>query len=150
MTKRPSASIARKANAKAQADFATWLMLAKLGGFDDLPPNAQTWLTAYRTRLAQMGEADATQATIRELYAAYYAEMGGAGDAPAPARSTSPAEDASADKRKIVDLKEARQAKTARTPANSTPARRGLSVPPLLIFAGMVAALVAMKFAFGL
>ena len=148
MTKRPSANIARKANARAHADFATWLMMAKLGSFDDLPPNAQAWLSTYRTRLAQMGETDATSATVRELYAAYYAEMGGAGEAPDPVRNTSPAEDARADK-KIVDLKEVRQAKTARAPASSAPARPGLPVPPLLIFAGMVAALAAMKFAFG-
>ena len=44
-------SIARKARTKAEADFATWLMMAKLGGFDELPPNAQTFLTDYRTRL---------------------------------------------------------------------------------------------------
>ena len=29
-------SIAKKAHTKAEADFATWLMMAKLGGFDDL------------------------------------------------------------------------------------------------------------------
>jgi hypothetical protein len=32
-------SIAKKARTKAEADFATWLMMAKLGGFDDLPSN---------------------------------------------------------------------------------------------------------------
>lgn len=34
---------------KAEADFATWLVMAKLGGFDDLPSNAQSFLTNYRT-----------------------------------------------------------------------------------------------------
>ena len=51
MPKRTSASIAKKAHAKAEADFTTWLMMAKLGGFDDLPPAAQTWLMNYRSRL---------------------------------------------------------------------------------------------------
>jgi hypothetical protein len=41
-TMSPSANaiIAKKARTKAEADFATWLMMAKLGGFDDLPSNA--------------------------------------------------------------------------------------------------------------
>jgi hypothetical protein len=50
-------SIAKKARTKAEADFATWLMMAKLGGFDDLPSNAQSFLTNYRTRLEMMSEA---------------------------------------------------------------------------------------------
>jgi len=37
-------SIAKKARTKPEADFATWLMMAKLGGFDDLPSNAQSFL----------------------------------------------------------------------------------------------------------
>ena len=51
-------SVATKARKKAEADFTTWLMMAKLGGFDELPPNAQTSLTAYRARLETMSEAD--------------------------------------------------------------------------------------------
>jgi hypothetical protein len=148
MPKRPSATIARKANAKAQADFATWLMMAKLGSFDDLPLHARTWLTAYRNLLAQMGETDARSATIHDVYVAYYKEMGGAGDAPDPAPATAPAEDSSTENR-IVDLKTVRQAKAVRATATATPSRSRLPVPPLLIFAGMVAVLVAMKFAFG-
>jgi hypothetical protein len=41
-------SIAKTARAKAEAEFATWLMMAKLGGFDDLPSNAQGFLTDYQ------------------------------------------------------------------------------------------------------
>jgi hypothetical protein len=41
-------SIAKKARTKAEADFATWLMMAKLGGFDDLPSNAQSFLSKVR------------------------------------------------------------------------------------------------------
>ena len=41
MSSSSKASIAKKARTKAEADFATWLMMAKLGGFDDLPSNAQ-------------------------------------------------------------------------------------------------------------
>ena len=57
-------------------------MMAKLGSFDDLPPNAQGFLTNYRARLERMGEAESKVAAVREVYAAYYSEMGGAGAAP--------------------------------------------------------------------
>jgi hypothetical protein len=55
-----SSSIAKKARSKAEADFTTWLMMAKLGGFDDLPSNAQNFLTSYRARLETMSEAEST------------------------------------------------------------------------------------------
>src|SRR5437879_11069259 len=77
-------SIAKKARTKAEADFATWLMMAKLGGFDDLPSNAQSFLTNYRTRLEMMSEAESTALAIREVYSAYYSEMGGVGAGPEP------------------------------------------------------------------
>jgi hypothetical protein len=40
MSSSSNASIAKKARTKVEADFATWLMMAKLGGFDDPPSNA--------------------------------------------------------------------------------------------------------------
>src|ERR1700742_2946514 len=84
MSSSSNANIAKKARTKAEADFATWLMMAKLGGFDDLPPNAQSFLTDYRTRLETMSEAESTALAVREVYSAYYSEMGGAGAAPEP------------------------------------------------------------------
>src|SRR5260221_14371877 len=57
-------------------------MMAKLGGFDDLPSNAQSFLTGYRTRLETMSEAESTALAVREVYSAYYGEMGGVGAAP--------------------------------------------------------------------
>lgn len=143
MPKRNNASIARKARAKAESDFATWLMMAKLGSFDDLPADAQEWLLSYRSRLEQIGEARATIATIRELYVSYYAQLGGEGEAPEPAGNPSPGQG------KVVDLKVARRTGDTRVRATSTPARSLRSFWPLLIFAGMVAALAAAKFAFG-
>ena len=62
--------------------FATWLMMAKLGSFDDLASNAQNFLTNYRTRLETMSEAESTALALREVYSAYYSEMGGVGAAP--------------------------------------------------------------------
>lgn len=82
MSSGSNTSIAKKARIKAEADFATWLMMAKLGGFDDLPSNAQSFLINYRTRLAMMSEAESTALAVREVYSAYYTEMGGVGAAP--------------------------------------------------------------------
>src|SRR5437016_10805795 len=72
MSSRSNTSIAKKARTKAEADFATWLMMAKLGGFYDLPPNAQSFLTNYRTRLETMSEAVSTALAVREVYSTYY------------------------------------------------------------------------------
>jgi hypothetical protein len=54
MSPKSSSNIASKAYSKAEADFSTWLMMAKLGSFDDLPSNAQNFLTNYRDRLDTM------------------------------------------------------------------------------------------------
>ncbi|MBR1135050.1 MULTISPECIES: hypothetical protein [Bradyrhizobium] len=74
--------IARRADTRARADFATWKMIAKLNGASGLPPAAQEFLASYKTRLNEMSEHEATEATIREMYKAYYAEMGGGGAPP--------------------------------------------------------------------
>src|ERR1700740_2453221 len=84
MSSSSNTNIATKARTKAEADFATWLMMAKLGGFDELPSNAQSFLTNYRTRLETMSEAESTTLAVREVYSAYYSEMGGVGAAPEP------------------------------------------------------------------
>lgn len=143
MPKRQSPNVAKKAFAKAEADFATWLMMAKLGSFDDLPPDAQNWLMKYRSRLERTKEAEATRATIQEMYTAYYTEMGGGGEAPVPAA------DVAQSGEKVVALKDFRPARVSRLAASPSPARNGRSLQPFLIFAGMVAALAAAKFAFG-
>ena len=88
MSSSSNTSIAKKARTKAEADFATWLMMAKLGGFDDLPSNAQSFLTNYRTQLETMSEAKSTALAVREVYSAYYSEMGGVGAAPEPKART--------------------------------------------------------------
>jgi hypothetical protein len=80
--------IARRADTRARADFATWKMMAKLNGASALPAEAQNFLAAYQTLLRKMPESEASEATIHELYKTYYAEMGGAGSAPGlPAHS---------------------------------------------------------------
>ena len=86
--------IARRADTRARADFATWKMLAKLNGFSALPAGAQSFLESYRQLLARMNEADASEATIQLMYKSYYAEMGGSGTPPEiPSRASEPATD---------------------------------------------------------
>ena len=74
--------IARRADTRARADFATWKMMAKLNGATSLPPEAQTFLDRYQALLKETTEAEATEATIQLIYKTYYEEMGGAGEAP--------------------------------------------------------------------
>ena len=75
MVKAADMLIARRADTRARADFATWKMMAKLNGSSALPPEAQEFLASYQNLLAQMSEGDATEATIGAIYKAYYAEM---------------------------------------------------------------------------
>ena len=136
-----STSIAKKARSKAEADFATWLMMAKLGGFDELPSNAQNFLTNYRTRLETMSEAESTLLAIREVYSAYYSEMGGVGAAPEPQVRKPTTE------RNVVRSKRPLKAQSAPSAArNSTGPMISKSLRALLIFASMVALIVAYIF----
>jgi hypothetical protein len=141
MASRPSIRIARKARSKAESDFATWLMMAKLGSFDDLPPNAQEFLLGYRARLERMSEAESKVVAVREIYASYYSEMGGLGTAPeleAPATSVDNGAVRSQRPRKPPP------ARLAAGPSDRPAARK--SVPALLIFAAMVALIAAYTF----
>jgi hypothetical protein len=74
--------IARRADTRARADFATWKMLAKLNGTSSLPAEAQSFLAHYKTLLDRMPEPEATEATITLIYRTYYEGMGGAGAPP--------------------------------------------------------------------
>jgi hypothetical protein len=74
--------IARRADTKARADFATWKMMAKLNGASALPAEAHDFLVSYGALLKEMPERDATEAAINLVYRRYYQEMGGAGAAP--------------------------------------------------------------------
>jgi hypothetical protein len=74
--------IARRADTRARADFATWAMMAKLNGTSALPPAAQAFLDRYKALRNEKGEAAANEAIIQLIYESYYQEMGGAGPAP--------------------------------------------------------------------
>jgi hypothetical protein len=141
MTVASKSNIAAKARKKAEADFAIWLMMAKLGGFDELPPNAQSFLNKYRARLESMTETQSTDLAVREVYAAYYSEMGGEGAAPEPlARKLREDGD-------VVQLQKRPRPQSRRAAARhsiSPTTRKTLRA--LLIFAGMVALIVLYRF----
>jgi hypothetical protein len=138
MSSSPNASIAKKARTKAEADFATWLMMAKLGGFDDLPSNAQGFLTNYRTRLEMMSEAESTALAVREVYSAYYSEMGGVGAAPEPKARTQTSAG------KVVRLQRGPKPQQDQSAVrHSTRPMIRKSLTTLLIFASMVALIFA-------
>ena len=141
MSSSSNASIAKKARTKAEVDFATWLMMAKLGGFDDLPPSAQSSLTNYRTRLETMSEAESTALAVREVYSTYYSEMGGVGAAPEPKARTPTTEG------KVVRSQRPPRPQPGQSAArHSTRPMTRKSLPALLIFASIVALIVAFRF----
>lgn len=82
MVKAADMLIARRADTRARADFATWKMMAKLNGLSALPEDAQGFLAGYKKLLERMSEGEASEATIAEVYKSYYLEMGGAGNPP--------------------------------------------------------------------
>jgi len=132
--------IARRADTRARADFATWKMMAKLNGASALPPEAQNFLAIYKKLVDQMSEADAGEATIQQMYRTYYAEMGGAGKAPeVPARSREPV----ADTGNVTTFRRLPAKKASASDAN---AKRPM--PVALIFACLVVVYVAIRYYF--
>jgi hypothetical protein len=130
--------IARRADTRARADFATWKMIAKLNGASSLPAEAQNFLASYKALLKEMPEAEATEATIRLMFKTYYAQMGGAG---------APPEVRSGPKEPVVDNVTAFR----RPPARSKSAITGgpnakPQLPVALIFACLVVVYVAIRY----
>ena len=141
MSSSSNTSIAKKAPTKAEANFATWLMMAKLGALDDLPSNAQSFLTNYRARLETVSEDESTALAVREVYSAYYSEMGGMGAAPEPKARTPTTEG------KVVRFQRRPKPQPGLSAArHSTRPMIRKSLPALLIFASMVALIVAYRF----
>ena len=134
--------IARRADTRARADFATWKMLAKLNGASSLPKEAQAFLESYKALLKQMSEAEATEATIKLMYKAYYGDMGGAGAPPElPADPKRPVKDnVTAFKRPSAPRKPPPQQQP--TSGSATKPR----LPVALIFACLVLVYVAIRY----
>jgi hypothetical protein len=131
--------IARRADTRARADFATWKMLAKLNGASALPAEAQNFLVDYKQMVGKMTDADASEATIQIMYRTYYAEMGGTGAAPEiPARASEPA----ADTGTVTAFR--------RPPAKPKPATSGPAstprLPVALIFACLAVVYVGIRY----
>jgi hypothetical protein len=133
--------IARRADTRARADFATWKMMAKLNGFSALPPEAQNFLASYQKLLESMSEGDATEATIAAMYRAYYAEMGGAGNPPdVRPRPAEPSADNVTAFRRPPPRKATSSGRAAYGAAEKRP------LPVALIFACLVVVYVAIRY----
>jgi hypothetical protein len=130
--------IARRADTRARADFATWKMMAKLNGASSLPAEAQNFLASYKKLLGDMPEAQATEATIILLYKAYYAEMGGVGPPPdvAPRQAEPVADNVTAFRRPPPRPK---------TPS-AAPSGTKPPLPVALIFACLVVVYVGIRY----
>ena len=138
-TKAADMLIARRADTRARADFATWRMLAKLNGASALPAEAQNFLVSYRKMLERMTDADASEATIQLMYKSYYVEMGGAGTPPEiPARAGNGAADAG-------NVTAFRRPPPRPKPAASGPATKP-RLPVALIFTCLVVVYVAIRY----
>jgi hypothetical protein len=132
--------IARRADTRARADFATWKMIAKLNGASSLPAEAQNFLASYKALLGDMPEAEATETTIRLMYSTYYAEMGGVG---------TPPEMRSAPKEPVVDNVTAFRRPPASRPKSTVIGGGPNAKPQLpvaLIFACLVVVYVAIRY----
>ena len=140
MVKAADMMIARRADTRARADFATWKMIAKLNGASSLPAEAQNFLASYKALLNEMPEAEATEATIRLMFKTYYTEMGGIG---------TPPEVRSAPKEPVVDNVTAFRRPPAR-PKSATSAASGTDAQPrlpvALIFICLVVVYVAIRY----
>ena len=139
MIKAADMLIARRADTRARADFATWKMLAKLNGTSSLPTEAQTFLASYNKLLKQMTELEASEATIGLMYKNYYSEMGGGGTPPdVPSRQ---AEEPVADN--VTAFRRPPPARP-RPAASGTPTKPRL--PVALIFSCLVVVYVGIRY----
>ena len=143
MVKAADMLIARRADTRARADFATWKMMAKLNGLSALPPDAQGFLASYKNLLEQMSEPEATETTITAVYKAYYAEMGGGGTPPdVRPRASEPVKDnVTAFRRPPPKPK-----KAARLGVTTIGVTEKRPLPVALIFACLVVVYVAIRY----
>ncbi|MDN3275455.1 hypothetical protein QWJ07_14420 [Frankia sp. RB7] len=142
MVKAADMLIARRADTRARADFATWKMMAKLNGLSALPPDAQGFLDGYKKLLDRMSEGDAAEATIAEVYKSYYLEMGGTGNPPdVRTRPPEPAAD-----NVTAFRRPAPKPKKAGNFFGSTAGTAKRPLPVALIFACLIVVYVSIKF----
>ena len=135
--------IARRANAQARADFATWQMMAKLGSGTTLSPEAQAVLADYNKRLAN-GSAEADEETIQALYRRYYVDMGVTGLAP----DTSTLKPKVVSQRMPPETPQPNNVTPFRPRAKAKPEPKKRPMPAGLIFIAMVGIIVLYKYLF--
>jgi hypothetical protein len=129
--------IARRADTKARADFATWKMMAKLNGASSLPAEAQAFLVSYKALLEKMTEAEATEAAISLVYKSYYGEMGGIGVPPdVKARSSD----------QVTDNVTAFKRPPAQRPKSAAGSGVQPRLPVALIFACLVVVYIGIRY----
>ena len=87
-----------------------------------------------------MSEAESTVLAVREVYSAYYSEMGGVGEAPEPQARKPKA------KGNVARHRPPKPQPAPSAARNSTGPTIRKSLPALLIFASMVALIVAYSF----
>jgi hypothetical protein len=134
--------IARRADTRARADFATWTMMAKLNGASSLPPEAQAFLDRYQAMLKEKPEAEAAEAIIQLIYKSYYEEMGGAGEPP-QVKPQSAATRQTADN--VTAFRRPAAPQRAKAASGSQAKSR---LPVALIFACLVVAYTAFRYFF--
>ena len=146
MVKAADMMIARRADTRARADFATWNMIAKLNGASSLSDSAQNFLAGYKALLKEMSEADAAEATIRLMYKTYYAEMGGVGTPP-EVRSSPTTEPAKAKDNVTAFRRPPARPKlpSFRPNTTSAPNQRG-QLPVTLIFVCLIIVYVGIRY----
>ena len=131
--------IARHADAEARADFATWLMMAKLNSVGALPDDAQAFFGGYRRLLERgMTTEAASDTTIEIVYRSYYARLGGTGSPPdiKSVARTRPMPESSDDRSNVTPFRRIK-------PNAPPPPREKKKLPVALIFIGLVAIAVA-------
>lgn len=141
MIKAANMMIARRADTRARADFATWSMMAKLNGASSLPPAAQAFLERYKALQKEKNEAEASEAIIQLIYQSYYEEMGGAGQAP----EVKPRSAATASTNDNVT---AFKRPPAQRPKAAGGSQQKSKLPVALIFVCLVVAYTALRYLF--
>jgi hypothetical protein len=132
--------IARRANDEARADFATWLMMAKLKSIDALPQESQAFYSGYLALLARgkQSEPSAAEATIQTVYRSYYARMGGTGTAPLIKTASRT--------KTMPDNNDSNVTPFRKIKPSTPPPREKKKLPVALIFIGLIVLAVAWRY----
>ena len=141
MVKASDKLIARRADTKARADFATWQMMVKLNGADGLSDEARDFIARYHALCERMDDDEAAEETIRMIYAAYFEKMGGAG-LPPPVKSIAEERAEAPFTDNVTELK--RPPRPAPRANGAVPHRR--EVPVIPIFIALVVIAVAFHY----